>query len=56
MGKRFTCQEVADLYGVKRITVWQWIRLGKLSAVNTGKNYVITEEDLQVFEKSRKTT
>lgn len=53
--KCFTCQEVADRYGVKLGTVWSWIRTGKLSAINTGRNYAITPEDLKEFEDARKT-
>lgn len=52
----FTCEEVAERYKVKVITVWEWIRQKKLSAIKLGREYRISEEDLKVFEKSRRTT
>lgn len=55
MEPRYTCQEVADLYHVKIITVWGWIREKKLPAVKAGKRYVIRPSDLEQFEQSRQT-
>lgn len=52
MDRLYTCEEVADLYGVKKTTVWGWIRKGILSAVKVGKFYRIRENDLSAFEKS----
>lgn len=56
MEKLYTCEEVADRYSVKAITVWDWIRKKKLSAIRIGKSYRVKESDLLEFEKSRKTT
>lgn len=53
--KRLSCKEVADIYGVKEITVWQWIREKKLPAVRMNKGYVIRPEDLRHFERGRMT-
>lgn len=55
MQKLYTCEEVALRFGVKIDTVWGWIREGKLVAINTGKKYSITPQDLEAFEQSRKT-
>lgn len=52
----FTCEEVAERYKVKVITVWEWIRQKKLSAIKLGREYRISEEDLNAFENSRRTT
>lgn len=52
MDRLYTCEEVADLYRVKKTTVWGWIRKGILSAVKVGKFYRIRENDLSAFEKS----
>lgn len=52
----FTCEEVANRYRVKVLTVWEWIRKGKMSAVKLGRDYRISEEDLKKFEMERKTT
>lgn len=56
MSQMFTCEEVADRYKVKVITVWDWIRKKKLSAIKLGREYRISEEDLASFEKSIRTT
>jgi len=53
--KYLTCDEVADRYGVKKITVWTWIREKKLNAIQTGKLYRVRPEDLREFEDMRKT-
>jgi excisionase family DNA binding protein len=53
--KYLTCDDVASLYHVKKITVWQWIRDGKLNAIQTGKVYAIRPQDLREFEEARST-
>lgn len=55
MEKYLTCEQVAELFGVKVITVWAWIREKKLRAIKTGKLYHITQKDLAEFEEARKT-
>jgi len=50
MEKYLTCDDVAARYGVKKITVWSWIREKKLNAIQTGKAYRIRQEDLREFE------
>lgn len=56
MSEMFTCEEVANRYRVKVLTVWEWIRKGKMSAIKLGRDYRISEEDLKKFEMERKTT
>ena len=55
MSKMYTCEEVADRYKVKVITVWDWIRQKKLNAIKIGREYRINEEDLIKFENERRT-
>lgn len=55
MGKLYTCDEVAERYGVKLITVWEWIRKKNLPAIKIGKMYRVREEDIKLFEESRRT-
>lgn len=55
MTKLYTCKEVAERYGVKIITVWEWIRKKKIVAIKIGKSYRIKEEDIENFEKSKRT-
>lgn len=56
MSKMYTCEEIAERYGVKVITVWDWIRKKKMPALKIGKEYRIREEDIRSFEESRMTT
>ena len=51
----YSCQEVADRYGVKISTVWAWVREKKLPAVKLGKNYKVKKEDLEKFESENST-
>ncbi len=55
MPKYYTCDEVADLYKVKTLTVWDWIRKKKLGAIKIGRDYRITQDQLDSFNESRKT-
>lgn len=47
--KVYTVEEVAELMTVTKITVYNWIREGKLKAKKIGKYYRITEENLRAF-------
>ncbi|MCQ4934998.1 helix-turn-helix domain-containing protein [Anaerotignum propionicum] len=51
----YNCEEVAERYNVKLITVWSWIRDKKLPAMKIGREYRIKEEDLTAFEDERRT-
>lgn len=55
MEKYLSCEEVAEKFGVKKITVWDWIRTKKLRAIKSGKLYHITPQDLAEFEAARQT-
>lgn len=46
------CDEVAERYGVKVETVWEWIRKGRLPATKIGKVRYVTDEQLAIFEES----
>lgn len=48
----YTCKEVAERFRVQERTVWSWIRSGKLPAVRVGKQYRITEEDINVLKRA----
>lgn len=47
----YTCSEIATRYRVKTLTVWDWIRKGKMPATKIGKQYLISEENLKEFEQ-----
>lgn len=55
MSKMYTCEEVAERYSVKVITVWDWIRKNKLNAIKLGREYRVSEDDLIQFEEERRT-
>lgn len=55
MEKCYTCEEISQRYDIKVITVWEWIRKGKLPAIKIGKSYRVRPEDLKRFEEERKT-
>ena len=50
MGKLYTCNEIAERYSVKVITVWDWIRNGKLKAIKLPKGYRVSEEAVAEYE------
>lgn len=55
MPKMYTCEQVAERYGVQIITILDWIRKKKLPAIKIGKEYRVSEDDLKEFEDSRRT-
>lgn len=55
MSKMYTCEEVAERYSVKVITIWDWIRKKKLNAIKLGREYRVSEDDLIQFEEERRT-
>ncbi|MDO4608884.1 MAG: helix-turn-helix domain-containing protein [Clostridia bacterium] len=55
MEKIYSCEQVAERYGVAVSTVWEWIRNKKLPAVKVGKLYRVKESDLVSFEQNNKT-
>ena len=55
MSEMYTCQQVAERYGLKTLTVWSWIRTKKLPAVRIGRSYLIRKEDIEAFENARVT-
>lgn len=56
MAELYTCAQVAKRYSVEVITVWDWIRRKQLPAIKIGRDYRISQDDLEAFEAARKTT
>ena len=54
MERLFTCEDLARRYSVKIITVYDWIKTGKLKAVKIGRQYRIRPEDIEMFENGSK--
>lgn len=47
--KLYTLQEVADILRVSRQTIYNYVTAKKLRATKYGKEYRVTEADLQEF-------
>lgn len=45
----YTLQEVAELLKVKYLTIFRWVRSGKLPAYKFGKQYRVSKQILQKF-------
>jgi len=52
--KYYTTQEIADILKVAYMTVYRWIRAGKLEAYQIQKQYRIREADFKKFVESSK--
>ena len=50
--KLYTLQEVADYLKVSRQTIYNYVTAKRLKASKIGKEYRVTEKDLQDFLKS----
>ena len=53
--KFYTPHEIASLLKVNYMTVYRWIRAGKLEAYQVEKQYRIRESDFQKFMEANKT-
>ena len=51
-GKLYTLQEVADILRLNRQTLYNNIRKGSLQLTKLGKEYRVTEEQLQAIIKN----
>jgi excisionase family DNA binding protein len=52
--KFYTTQEIADILRVDYMTVYRWIRAGKLEAYQVQKQYRIKESDFEKFMEANK--
>ena len=50
--KLYTLQEVADILRVSRQTIYNYVTAKRLPDTKYGKEYRVTEEDLQDFIKN----
>ncbi|MDP3837156.1 MAG: helix-turn-helix domain-containing protein [bacterium] len=44
--KMYSVKEVADMMGLSRVAIFNYIKKGKLKAQKVGRNYVINSNDL----------
>lgn len=52
----YTPQDIAKILKVAYMTVYRWIRAGKLVAYKAGKQYRVKQVDLDGFVKNYKVT
>ncbi len=50
----FSTKEVAEKFKVTYLTVFRWIKAGKLKAFKVGKQYRVKQEDLEAFIEQSK--
>jgi len=50
----FSTKEVAEKFKVTYLTVFRWIKSGKLKAFKVGKQYRVKQEDLEAFIENSK--
>ena len=50
----YSIEEVAKMLKVAYLTVYRWVRSGKLKAVKAGKQYRISKEEVGRFIKKEK--
>lgn len=50
----YTIEEIAEMLKVAYLTVYRWIRSGKLNAVKAGKQYRISKSNLDSFLEFKK--
>ena len=50
----YTIEEVSNTLKVAYLTVYRWIKSGKLKAYQVGRLYRITEANLKTFVESKK--
>ena len=53
--KYYTIQEIADILKVDYMTVYRWIRAGKLEAYQVQRQYRIRGVDFEKFMEASKT-
>jgi excisionase family DNA binding protein len=51
--KYYTIEEVAEMLRVAYMTVYRWIKAGKLEAIKAGKQYRISETQLSKFLENK---
>lgn len=51
MEKLYSCDEIAERYGVKRHTVYVWKGKGLFNTVSIGRLWRVRESELEAFER-----
>lgn len=52
MNEFYSCEELAERYKVKIITIYDWIKKGKLKAKKIGKQYLVSKDEVVRFENN----
>ena len=54
MEELYSTRQIAQILGVKTVTIRRWVAKGELPAIDLGKEYRISEKDFQKFLEKRK--
>ena len=49
----YTEQQAAKLLGVNRITIWRWIKQGKFSVQQVGREVLIPKWEVELIQQAR---
>lgn len=52
--KYYTTKEIAEMFKVAYLTVYRWIKEGRIEAYKLGKEYRIKKTDIDKFMESSK--
>lgn len=47
--KLYSLEELSEMFGITRRTIYSWIKDGKLKAVKFGKYWKVSQENLEDF-------
>jgi putative resolvase len=53
MERYYSIEEVAKMLKVAYLTVYRWVRAGKMKSVKAGRQYRITQSELDKFLNSK---
>lgn len=50
----YSPQDIADMFGLRRLTVYEWIKKGQIEAFKVGKHIYIPKDGFQRFLEQRR--
>jgi excisionase family DNA binding protein len=48
----YTAQQAAKLLGVNRITIWRWMKSGKFSTQQVGREVLIPKWEIELLQEN----
>lgn len=50
----YSPQDVADMFGLRRLTIYEWIKKGQIEAFKVGKHIMIPKDGFERFLEQRR--